>query len=120
MTGFVAVAAIVSVLPLVMVLVYVLIKGGQLISLQLFTELPPAPGLTGGIGNAVLGTILVTSIAAALAIPTGIGGGIYLAEFSQGGGFAQALKKFVLTKYQKELIQRNVLISLKKEIIQRR
>jgi len=95
MTGFVAVAAIVSVLPLVMVLVYVLIKGGQLISLQLFTELPPAPGLTGGIGNAVLGTILVTSIAAALAIPTGIGGGIYLAEFSQGGGFAQALKKFV-------------------------
>jgi len=95
MTGLVAVAAIVAVLPLVMVLVYVLIKGGQLISLQLFTELPPAPGLTGGIGNAVLGTILVTGIAAALAIPTGIGGGIYLAEFSQGGGFAQALKKFV-------------------------
>lgn len=95
MTGLVAAAAIVAVLPLVMVLVYVLIKGGQLISLQLFTELPPAPGLTGGIGNAVLGTILVTGIAAALAIPTGVGGGIYLAEFSQGGGFAQALKKFV-------------------------
>lgn len=95
MTGLVAAAAIVAVLPLVMVLVYVLIKGGQLISLKLFTELPPAPGLTGGIGNAVLGTILVTGIAAALAIPTGVGGGIYLAEFSQGGGFAKALKKFV-------------------------
>ena len=95
MTGLVALAAIVAVLPLVMVLAYVLIKGGQLISLKLFTELPPAPGLTGGIGNAVLGTILVTAIAAALAIPTGIGGGIYLAEFSQGGRFANALKKFV-------------------------
>jgi phosphate transport system permease protein len=96
MTGLVAIAATVAVLPLVMVLAYVLIKGGQLISLSLFTELPPSAGLSGGgIGNAVIGTILVTGIAAALAIPTGVGGGIYLAEFSQGGAFANALKKFV-------------------------
>jgi phosphate transport system permease protein len=96
MTGLVAIAATVAVLPLVMVLAYVLVQGGKLISLKLFTELPPAPGLSGGgIGNAVLGTILVTGIAAALAIPTGVGGGIYLAEFSQGGKFAKALKRFV-------------------------
>lgn len=97
MTGLVALAAIVAVLPLVMVLAYVLIKGGQLISLKLFTELPPAPGMgsDGGIGNAILGTLLVTGIAACLAIPTGVGGGIYLAEFSQGGRFAKALKQFV-------------------------
>ncbi|MFM8525293.1 MAG: phosphate ABC transporter permease PstA [Cyanobacteriota bacterium] len=97
MTGLVALAAIVAVLPLVMVLAYVLVKGGQLISVKLFTELPPAPGMgnVGGIGNAILGTFLVTTIAACLAIPVGVGGGIYLAEFSQGGRFAKALKQFV-------------------------
>lgn len=96
MTVLVGVAALVAVLPLVMVLAYVLIKGGQMISLSLFTELPPGPGMGGGgIGNAVIGTILVTGIAACIAIPAGVGGGIYLAEFSQGGRFARALKGFV-------------------------
>ncbi len=96
MTTLVAIAAGVAVLPLVLVLAFVLIKGGQLISLKLFTELPPAPGMGGGgIGNAVIGTVLVTGIAALLAVPVGIGGGIYLAEFAQGGRVARALKVFV-------------------------
>ena len=34
-----------AVLPLVVVIIYVLIKGGSLISFQLLTELPPPPGL---------------------------------------------------------------------------
>lgn len=96
MTSLVGGAALVAVLPLVLVLAYVLIKGGRLLSLSLFTQLPPAPGMAeGGIGNAILGTVLVTGIAACLAIPAGVGGGIYLAEFSQGGRFAGALKAFV-------------------------
>ena len=74
----------IAVLPLVAVLAYVLIKGGSMLSPSLFTELPPAPGLSGGgIGNAILGSILVTVIAALIAIPVGVGGGIYVAEYSR-------------------------------------
>jgi phosphate transport system permease protein len=95
-TAFTIVAAIfalIAVLPLVLVLAYVLLKGGSLISLQLLTLLPPAPGLEGGgIGNAILGTILVTLIASAIAIPVGVGGGIFLAEYSQSGPFAQFVR----------------------------
>ena len=83
----------IAVLPLVAVLAYVLIKGGSMLSPSLFTELPPAPGLSGGgIGNAILGSILVTVIAAMIAIPVGVGGGIYVAEYSRGGTFAQFIR----------------------------
>ena len=95
-TLFSAIAALfslIAVLPLVLVLAYVLFKGGSLISASLLTELPPAPGLEGGgIGNAILGTVIVTLIASLIAIPVGVGGGIYLAEYSRGGWFAQFVR----------------------------
>ena len=82
-----------AVLPLVVVIIYVLIKGGSLISFQLLTELPPPPGLDGGgIGNAILGTLLVTTIAALIAVPAGVGSGVYLAEFASGGWFARFVR----------------------------
>lgn len=85
--------ASIAVLPLFLVLVYVLIQGGKLISIGLFTQLPPAPGLSGGgIGNAIMGTILVATIASLLAIPIGVGGGIYLCEYSNKGWFAQFIR----------------------------
>ena len=82
--------ATLAVLPLVLVLVYVLVQGGRLISLRLFTELPPAPGLEGGgFGNAMLGTVLVTLIAALIAIPVGVAGGVYLSEYAGKSWFGQ-------------------------------
>ena len=89
-TSIAAIFASIAVLPLVLVLFHVLMQGGSLISASLFTELPPPPGLEGGgIGNAILGTILVTLIASLIAIPVGVGGGIYLSEYSSRGWFAQ-------------------------------
>ena len=85
--------AAIAVLPLIAVLIYVLIKGGQKISLTLLTELPPPPGLEGGgIANAIIGSIVVTLIAAVIAIPVGVGGGIFLDEYSRGGKFAQFIR----------------------------
>ncbi len=92
-TALAALATATAVLPLVLVLIYVLIKGGSLINIGLLTQLPPAPGLSGGgFGNALLGTLLVTAIAALIAIPVGVGGGIYLAEYSRGGAFASFVR----------------------------
>lgn len=85
--------ATIAVLPLVLVLSYVLVKGGRLLTLGLFTELPPPPGLDGGgIGNAMLGTLIVTVVASMVAIPMGVGAGIYLSEYSQRGWFAQFVR----------------------------
>ena len=83
----------IAVLPLILVLGYVLLKGGSFLSVSLLTELPPPPGLEeGGIGNAIIGTIVVTLIASLIAVPVGIGGGIYLADFSRSGSFASFVR----------------------------
>ena len=82
-----------AVLPLIVVIAYVLFKGGSLITLQLLTELPPPPGLDGGgIGNAILGTLIVTLVAALIAVPVGVGAGVYLAEFASSSWFARFVR----------------------------
>jgi phosphate transport system permease protein len=92
-TGLAGLFASIVVLPLLLVLVYVVIKGGSMMSFKLLTELPPSPGMSGGgIGNAILGTLIVSLIAALIAIPVGIGGGVYLAEYSKGGSFASFVR----------------------------
>lgn len=91
--GIAGLFAAIAVVPLFLVLIYVLIQGGRLIDVQLLTQLPPPPGLTGGgIGNAIAGTIVVTMIASLIAIPVGVGGGVYLSEYSQNGWFAQFVR----------------------------
>jgi phosphate transport system permease protein len=73
---------IVAVIPLFSVLFMVLWRGGQRLSIGLFTELPPAAGMVGGgIGNAVLGTFVMVLLASLISVPVGILGGVYLAEF---------------------------------------
>ncbi|MEO1003669.1 MAG: phosphate ABC transporter permease PstA [Cyanobacteria bacterium J06638_7] len=90
LTSIAALFAAIAVLPLFLVILYVLIQGGRLMSLSLFTQLPPPPGLEGGgIGNAVVGTIVVTLIATVISIPIGVGGGIFLNEYSSRGWFSQ-------------------------------
>ena len=89
-TALAALFAAIAVLPLFLVLIHVLVQGGRLISVGMLSQLPPPPGLDGGgIGNAILGTILVTLISSLIAIPVGVGGGIYLSEYSRRGWFAQ-------------------------------
>ncbi|MGB0873868.1 MAG: phosphate ABC transporter permease PstA [Synechococcus sp.] len=88
-----ALFAATAVLPLILVLGYVLVQGGSKISLALLTQLPPPPGLEdGGIANAIVGTLVVTAIAALIAVPVGVGGGIFLAEYSRSGWFAQFIR----------------------------
>ena len=93
LTALAGAFAALAVLPLVLVLLYVLVQGGRLLSLGLFTQLPPAPGLEGGgIGNAILGTLIVTLIASLIAIPIGVGGGIYLSEYAGRGWLSQTVR----------------------------
>ena len=88
-----AMFAAIAVLPLILVLGYVLVQGGSKISLALLTQLPPPPGLEdGGIPNAIVGTLVVTAIAGLIAVPVGVGGGVFLAEYSRSGWFAQFIR----------------------------
>ena len=85
--------AFICVAPLLLVLGYVIIKGFQNLSVTLFTLLPePPPSDGGGIRNAIFGTFTVTLISIAIAVPVGVGGGIYLAEYSRNGSFSKFIR----------------------------
>lgn len=72
----------VAMLPLFSVLYMLLARGGPLISWELFTELTPGAGsVGGGIGNAILGTLVVVLVATVLSLPLGFLAAVYLAEY---------------------------------------
>ena len=91
-----ALFAAISVLPLLLVISYVLIKGGSYINLETLILEPEPPGddlmSAGGIGPAITGTFIMTLIASTIAIPVGVGGGIYLAEYSKSGRFSSFIR----------------------------
>jgi phosphate transport system permease protein len=75
------VAALVATLPLLFILGHLIAEGASSINADFFTQLPkPVGEAGGGMGNAIVGTLLLVGIAAALGIPIGVGAGMYLAE----------------------------------------
>lgn len=93
LTGVAGVMTVAAMVPLLSVLAMLVFRGGRRLSLQLFTELPPAAGMEGGgIGNAVVGTLLMVAIAAALSVPFGVLAAIFLAEFGPDTRLAGAVR----------------------------
>jgi phosphate transport system permease protein len=83
-TILMALAMIVVTLPLGWVVYAVIDRGASIISWKFLTApIPPvvAPATTGGMGPAVLGTLLITGWATLMAVPLGILGAIYINEY---------------------------------------
>jgi phosphate transport system permease protein len=75
------IAAVIASVPLFSVLYMLIVQGGSRVSVDLFTELPPAGfELGGGFGNAIVGTLVMVAIATMISIPIGILAATYLAE----------------------------------------
>lgn len=68
-------------LPLFLVVGYIMINGFRHLSLDLLVKNPAPVGESGGgVLNGIIGSAIIITIAAALGIPIGILGGLYLAE----------------------------------------
>lgn len=80
--------------PLLWVLFSVFERGvDALVFPDIFTELPPPPGLAdGGFGHAMIGTVMVLGVAISIAVPVGVLAAIYLAEFGRGTRLAYFVK----------------------------
>jgi phosphate transport system permease protein len=74
-----------AVVPLASLLWLVISHGAAGLSLSFFTNLPAPVGEPGGgVGNAIVGTLFMVGIASLIALPVGIGAGIFLAERGDG------------------------------------
>ena len=82
MSGCTTLLTLAALFPLFSVLYLLALRGGKQLSLALLTELPPAAMMAGGgVGNAIVGTLVIVGIAAAISVPFGIVAAVFLAEF---------------------------------------
>jgi phosphate transport system permease protein len=98
MTVLMVTSFVVVLVPLGFVLFTVVAKGASVISWQFLTgsPIPPivVPADVGGMWPAVLGTIEITALATAMAVPLGILGAVYLNEYG-GRNWLAALIGFM-------------------------
>jgi phosphate transport system permease protein len=93
MSVLACIMAVIAMVPLASVLVMLIWRGGRQISLRLFTELPPGAKMEGGgIGNALVGTLLMIGIATLLSVPFGILAAVFLGEFHPTSKTASAVR----------------------------
>jgi phosphate transport system permease protein len=91
-TTLMVISFVVVIIPLGFVLYTVIAKGASIISWQFLTSPIPfnvAPADVGGMGPAILGTIEITALAAAIAVPLGVLGAIYLSEYGGNNWLAR-------------------------------
>ncbi len=60
-------------------------RGLSIVSVDVFTHMTPPPGSSGGLLNAIAGSIAMTVAGVAIGTPIGILAGTYLAEYGQKG-----------------------------------
>jgi phosphate transport system permease protein len=77
---------------LVMVLGTLLVDGVSAITPALFAEMTPPPGSSGGLLNAIAGSVLMTGIATLIGTPTGILAGTYLAEYARSSRLGEVIR----------------------------
>ncbi len=83
MTGLTAACTLFTIAILLIILGYIAFRGLSAISFQFLIDTPKPVGEGGGIGNAILGSFLMTGLASLLGLPIGIAAGVYLAEYGK-------------------------------------
>ena len=81
--AFCTASVLVAMIPLAMILFFVVSQGVQALNLEFFLGRPkPVGEVGGGMGNAIIGTLVLTGLASLFALPVGILSGVYMSEYA--------------------------------------
>ncbi|MDD3581832.1 MAG: phosphate ABC transporter permease PstA [Desulfobacca sp.] len=88
-SGLSVLASLLGITLLGWITLEVIYRGLAAINLDFFIKLPTPPGMAGGgLGNAIAGTLAMTGLATLIAVPLGLLGGVYLAEYGEDSRLA--------------------------------
>jgi phosphate transport system permease protein len=88
------VSALLVIAPLGLVFFHLLANGASSVNWDFFTKLPTPVGVPGGgMVNAIAGSLELLALAAAIGIPVGVLGGVYLAEY--GSARVNSMLRFI-------------------------
>lgn len=94
-TALISLTVLMVLLPIVALLSQVVAKGASSLSWSFLTDaIPSVRRKGGGMGPAVVGTLLMTGMASLMAIPLGVLGAVYLHEYGRTSRPAKVLRFF--------------------------
>jgi phosphate transport system permease protein len=96
--GFVllALAALVVVVPILLVIGMIAVRGITAVNWEFLTAMPRDGMKAGGIFPAIVGTLILVVGTAVAAIPVGVGGAIYLAEYAPDTVFTRTIRLAII------------------------
>jgi phosphate transport system permease protein len=92
--GFALIAflALLTVLPIILLIVYIIIQGASVISWEFVSALPKDGMRAGGIMPAILGTFYLTIGTAFFSVPPGVAAAIYLSEYAPDNRWTRLIR----------------------------
>ncbi|MEJ2607825.1 MAG: phosphate ABC transporter permease PstA [Anaerolineales bacterium] len=85
-------AAIITVTPIILIVVYIYSRGLPAISLEFLTAMPKDGMRAGGIFPAIVGTFWLTIGTGVIAVPLGVGAAIYLSEYAPDNRWTRTIR----------------------------
>jgi phosphate transport system permease protein len=99
MMGFnlVRLIALLTVLPILGIVVYIIIQGAGSLSLEFLTQVPTNGMRSGGIFPAIVGTFYLTIGTAIFAVPLGVAAGIYISEYAKDSLWTRLIRIAIIS-----------------------
>src|SRR5258706_1346394 len=88
--------AVITVLPIVGTVIFILIKGGPEISGEFLSGFPHDGMRAGGILPPIIGTLYLTTGTAIFSVPLGIAAAVYLAEYAQDNRLTRLIRLAII------------------------
>ncbi|BBB49368.1 phosphate ABC transporter permease PstA [Pelolinea submarina] len=95
--SFIRLISLITVLPILGIIVYIIVKGGSHISWEFLTSMPSDGMRAGGILPAIVGTFYLMAGTALFSIPLGIAAGIYLSEYAQDSYWTRFIRVAIIS-----------------------
>lgn len=93
---FLRLCGLVVILPLILIMGFLIVKGLPAISIEFLTQGPKMGLKQGGIFPAIVGTIILVSFAIAIALPLGVTCAVYLNEYAVDNKFTRIIRISIL------------------------
>ncbi|NMC78895.1 MAG: phosphate ABC transporter permease PstA [Chloroflexi bacterium] len=90
--GLLILVGLVTVLPIVVLIIYILLQGASAVNWEFVTGFPRDGMRAGGILPAILGTIYLTLGTALFSVPPGIAAAVYLAEYAPDNRWTRLIR----------------------------
>lgn len=90
--GVISVLAFLAIMPIIVIVGYIVVKGAPALSWQFITTFPREGMKAGGIWPAIVGTFYLTFGTAIFSVPLGLGAAIYLAEYAPNNRWTRLIR----------------------------